>query len=145
MFWKKDKKNKEDNKKPEEFGNIDKEKDDETNSRHVLGLARGLPKASDISKVRNFEFGILKGFYVSEKASTLNSLNQYVFKVFDGTTKNEIKKQVETNFDVRVGGVKIINLPKKKRSVGRHSGFKKGFKKAIVTLKEGYSIDQAKV
>ncbi|OGN02948.1 MAG: 50S ribosomal protein L23 [Candidatus Yanofskybacteria bacterium RIFCSPHIGHO2_01_FULL_42_12] len=86
----------------------------------------------------------MKGFYVSEKASVLNASNQYVFKVFDDTTKNEVKKQVEKSFGVKVKGVKMINLPKKKRSVGRHSGFKAGIKKAVVVLREGYAIDQAK-
>ena len=90
------------------------------------------------------EYGVLKGFYVSEKATSLSSFNQYVFKVFKNTTKNEVKKQVENSFSVKVEGVKIINLPRKSRTVGRHRGFKSGAKKAIVVLKEGYSIDQAK-
>lgn len=97
-----------------------------------------------IPKVLPTEYGVLKGFYVSEKASWLNSFNQYVFKVFGNTTKNEIKKQVEKSFDVKVKDVKIINLPRKRRNVGRHSGFRPGFKKAIVVLKEGYVIEQAK-
>lgn len=145
MFWEKSKKIKEDNKKPEEFGSVDVKKDDEANSRHV-----------DMSKFLNFEPGVLKGFYISEKVSTLNSFNQtktsqrrgpssrYIFKVFNNVTKSEIKKQVEKSFDVKVKNVKTINLPRKARTVGRHSGFKTGLKKAIVVLKEGYVIEQAK-
>ena len=90
------------------------------------------------------EYGILKGFYVSEKATSLSSFSQYVFKVFKNATKNEIRKQVEKSFNVKVKGVKIINLPGKSRTVGRHKGFKKGFKKAIVVLEKGYAIEQAK-
>ena len=87
---------------------------------------------------------VLKAFYVSEKASMLNGMNQYVFKVFGNSNQSEVKKQVEKVFEVKVKDVKILNMPKKRRDLGRHPGFKQGFKKAIVVLKEGYSIDQAK-
>lgn len=130
MFWKKDKK--EEKKKteiPEEFRNIGVVEEKQATAKTAI-----LPK----------EYGVLKSFYVSEKATALGVLNQYVFKVFYNTTKNEIKKQVERSFDVKIKDVKIINLPGKARTVGRHSGFKPGFKKAIVVLEKGYSIDQAK-
>jgi large subunit ribosomal protein L23 len=91
------------------------------------------------------DYGILRGFYVSEKATKLSSLNQYVFKVFKNTTKNEIKKQVEKSFNVKVAEVKIIKLPSKKRMIGQQRGLKSGFKKAVVILKKGYSINQAKI
>ncbi len=87
---------------------------------------------------------ILKSFYVSEKASFLNNMNQYVFKVFDNVNKAEVKTQVEKIFNVKVKDVKVLNMPKKRRDIGRHPGFKSGFKKAIVVLEEGYSIEQAK-
>lgn len=87
---------------------------------------------------------VLKGFYVSEKASFLNSANQYVFKVYDDANKAQIKKQIQKVFDVKVRNVKVINTRRKRRDLGRHPGFKPGYKKAIVRLEEGYSIDQAK-
>lgn len=101
--------------------------------------------ASTGDKTLPIKYGVLKGFYISEKSSMLNSLNQYVFKVFKNTTKNEIRKNVEKSFGVKVKEVKTINLPGKKRNVGRHSGIKPGLKKAVVVLEKGYSIDQAKV
>ena len=116
---------------PKEFGDVGTEKTDELS-------------AGAISTVLPGEYGVLRGFYVSEKASGLVSFNQYVFKVFKDTTKNEIRKQVEKSFSVKVKGIKIVNLPRKSRTVGRHKGFKQGVKKAIVVLKEGYSIEQAK-
>src|SRR3989338_1582115 len=64
-----------------------------------------------------------------------------VLKVFHDATKNEVKKQVENSFGVKVKGVKVINLPGKKRSVGRQAGFKPGFKKAVVVLEKGHSIE----
>lgn len=135
-FWKKDKKEKKEKKDkktgttPAEFKSVDAV---ETKKEETTGT-QALPK----------EFGVLKGFYVSEKATMLIPFNQYVFKVFDNATKNEIKKQVEKSFNVKVGGVRTVNLSRKTRNLGRHTGYKKGFKKAIVALKEGYSIDQAK-
>lgn len=103
----------------------------------------GTEKNQEIASPKNLprEYGILKGFYVSEKATGLSSLNQYVFKVFDNVTKNEVKKQAEKSFGVKVKGVKMTNLPRKRRTVGRHAGFKKGFKKAVVVLEKGYSIE----
>jgi|SRR3989338_623213 len=133
-FWKKDKKEKETKKPsqiPAEFtkvGAVD------AKEQPTVAGSTVLPK----------EYGALKGFYVSEKATSLNSSNQYMFKVFDNATKNEIKKQTEKSFSVKVKGVKIINLPRKSRTVGRHKGFRHGVKKAIVVLEKGYSIEQAK-
>jgi len=131
MFWKKDKKRKEikePSQIPEEFTEIDAEK------KPAAAGSKALPG----------EYGVLKGFYVSEKATGLASFGQYVFNVFDNATKNEIKKQVERGFNVKVRGVKIVNLPRKSRTIGRHKGFKRGFKKAMVALEEGYSIEQEK-
>lgn len=129
QLFKKDK-NKEKNtpQTPKEFQDVGTEKQPPSDSQPVLSTG----------------YGVLKSFYVSEKASLLNSFNQYVFKVFDNTTKNEIRKQIEKSFSVKVKDVKIINLPTKTRKVGRHSGFKPGFKKAVVVLEKGYTIEQAK-
>ena len=87
---------------------------------------------------------ILKNFYVSEKASLLNGFNQYVFKVFRSANKSQIRKQVEKLFKVKVTSVKVLNMPRKSRNLGRHAGFKSEFKKAIVILEKGQTIEQAK-
>ena len=130
MFWKKDKK---------------EEKKTEIGKQEPAPLTQLRPSEKERSQREvNFSTRTLKGFYISEKATALSSFSQYVFKVFDNATKNEIRKQVEKSFSVKVKGVKIINLPEKSRTIGRHKGFKKGFKKAIVVLEKGYSIEQAK-
>ncbi len=82
-------------------------------------------------------------FYISEKAGLLNGFNQYVFKVSGTANKSELSKQVEKMFNVKVKSVKVLNTQKKRRDVGRHHGFKPGFKKAIVVLEKGYAIEQA--
>ena len=89
-------------------------------------------------------YRVLKNFYVSEKASLLNGFNQYVFKVFTDTNKSQIKTQVEKLFNVKVKNVKVLNMPKKRRDLGRHPGFRSEFKKAIVVLEKGQTIEQAK-
>lgn len=93
--------------------------------------------SSDVHKV-------LRGFYVSEKASLASNFNQYVFRVFVDANKSEVKKEVTKLFNVKVKDVKILNMPEKRRDFGRHPGSKSGFKKAIVVLEEGYTIGQAK-
>ncbi len=87
---------------------------------------------------------ILRGFYVSEKASMAGASNQYVFRVFNSANKPEVKKEVSKLFNVKVKDVKILNMPEKRRDFGKHPGSRSGFKKAIVTLEEGYTIGQAK-
>ena len=89
-------------------------------------------------------YRVLKSFYISEKASLLNGFNQYVFKVFRNANKSQIRKQVEKLFNVKVKNVKVLNMPRKRRDLGQHQGFRSEFKKAIVVLEKGQTIEQAK-
>ena len=82
--------------------------------------------------------------YVSEKATRLEGMNQYMFKVTRFANKLEVKKAIQNRYKVTVVSVNMINMPSKKRTVGRHVGTKSGFRKAIVTLAEGDSINFAK-
>lgn len=84
---------------------------------------------------------ILKAPHVTEKATALAKNNQYIFRVNLKTNKTEIKKAVENLYDVDVISVKIINIPRKRRRLGRISGWRKGYKKVIVKLKEGQKIE----
>ena len=78
---------------------------------------------------------------ITEKATILSEQNKTVFKVHKLATKETIKKNVEKLFKVKVVKVNILNLKTKfKLRKGRISK-KKGYKKAIVTLKKGQSID----
>lgn len=85
--------------------------------------------------------GILKSPQITEKASNLEENNQYVFKVFSTSTKSEIKKAVKEYYGVEAIDVKIINVKPKKKRLGRTTGFQKGYKKAIVKLKKGSTIE----
>ena len=93
-------------------------------------------------KVSNgFSYDIVKEPHISEKATYLAQDNKYVFKIYKNSNKLEVKKSIEGIYKVDVLSVNIIKAPKKKRRIGRTEGFKKGFKKALVTIKEGQKIE----
>ena len=78
---------------------------------------------------------------ITEKATILSEQNKTVFKVHEKANKLSIKKNIEKLFKVNVVKVNIIN----KKSIlkftrGRNSRVK-GYKKAVITLKKGQSID----
>ena len=78
---------------------------------------------------------------ITEKATILSEQNKTVFRVHDKANKKNIKKNIEKLFKVNVIKVNIVNLKTKiKLKQGRLSK-KSGYKKAIVTLKKGQSID----
>ena len=78
---------------------------------------------------------------ITEKSMLERSNNVYTFKVVKTASKDEIKKAVEDAFKVQVEKVNTLNTKSKRRRVGKYAGKTKTFKKAIVTLKDGSSID----
>ena len=78
---------------------------------------------------------------ITEKSMTVRENNVYTFKVAKDATKDEIKKAVEDAFKVNVLNVNTLNTKSKRRRVGKYAGTTKTFKKAIVTLKDGSSIE----
>jgi large subunit ribosomal protein L23 len=86
---------------------------------------------------------VLRSFRVSEKASRMLASNQYTFVVAPHSTKTEVRDAVELGYKVKVSGVNIVNLPSKHRAVGRRIGRTPAVRKAIVTLKEGFTIAAA--
>jgi len=98
-------------------------------------------KASKPKKVSEAAAKMLKEPQVTEKATDLVDKNQYVFKVWPRSNKNEIKRAVEELYGVDVLGVKIINVPKKQRRLGRTKGYKSGYKKAVVKIQNGQKIE----
>ena len=80
---------------------------------------------------------------IAEKATSLSEFNKIVFKVHKGANKNSIKKNIEKIFKVNVVKINTINLKGKTKMVRNKKAYKSGYKKAIVTLKKGQSIDLA--
>ena len=93
---------------------------------------------------------IIVGPILTEKGSLLTETqNKYLFKVDKSSNKIQIKRAVEKKFGVNVGKVAIVNVKGKTKSMSvkssgrtiRTQGKRSSWKKAIVTLKEGSSID----
>jgi len=80
---------------------------------------------------------------VTEKSTALSEFNKVVFKVHKGASKNSIKKSIEKIFKVNVIKINTINLKGKTKIIKNKKAYKSGYKKAIVTLKKGQSIDLA--
>ena len=90
------------------------------------------------------ESKILISSHTAEKALMDQKLNHYVFKVSPTANKIMIANEVKKNYNVKVIKVNIVNIPKKARRIGRTKGFRAGYKKAIITLAPGQTIEAAK-
>jgi len=80
---------------------------------------------------------------ITEKATNDIEQNKTVFKVHEGANKKTIKKNIEKLFKVNVVKVNIVNTKTKKKLKQGRLSTKSGYKKAIITLKKGQSIDLA--
>lgn len=92
-------------------------------------------------KISGNSWRILKGPHITEKGTDLNKENKYVFRVYSESNKKEIKKIISALYNVDVLSVRIINIPPKSRRLGRTSGWRQGYKKAIITIKKGQKIE----
>ncbi|MEA4115194.1 50S ribosomal protein L23 [Mycoplasma sp. 744] len=84
---------------------------------------------------------VIKKPILTEKTNNLQSQNTYTFEVDYSANKYQIKNAVEHIFQVKVSSVNTIKIDKKYKRVGRFEGYLNRYKKAIVTLKEGYVIN----
>ena len=80
---------------------------------------------------------------VTEKSTSLSEFNKVVFKVQKNVSKKLIKKNIEKIFKVNVIKVNTINYKGKSKIVKGRKTKKSSYKKAIITLKKGQSIDLA--
>ena len=78
---------------------------------------------------------------VTEKSTNLSELNKIIFKVPDGANKKNLKKNIEKIFKVNVTKINIINKQNRTKITRGKKVKVSGFKKAIITLKKGQSID----
>jgi large subunit ribosomal protein L23 len=78
---------------------------------------------------------------VSEKSYEQITQNRYTFKVHPDAHKTQIRQAVEELFDVKVVGVNIVKVQPKPKRRGVTRGMRPGWKKAIVELKAGDSIE----
>lgn len=97
--------------------------------------------ASPKKELRQFNSKAVRKPWVTEKSAGLGSLNKYVFVVTQSASSEEIKRAVEGIYNVTVTAVNIINVGGKQRRLGRSLGRKSGYRKAVVTIKEGQTIE----
>ncbi|MBI3631329.1 MAG: 50S ribosomal protein L23 [Candidatus Staskawiczbacteria bacterium] len=100
-----------------------------------------LQKSDKSMKNSDFSYNIVKEPHISEKGTMLSDSNRYVFKVYENANKIEIKKAIEGIYKVNVLAVNTVKTPKKKRRLGKVQGFKAGYTKAIVKIKDGQRIE----
>jgi len=87
-------------------------------------------------------YDIVKRYVITEKSTIAKDEgNKYIFEVDRRANKIEIKQAVEKLFKVKVVDVRVMNMVGKKKRMGRILGKKRDWKKAIVTLASGNSIE----
>jgi large subunit ribosomal protein L23 len=91
--------------------------------------------------LKKSKFDILVSPLTTEKSVNLNGLSKYVFRVAASATKKMVKKVVEELFNTKVIAVNILNTKDKIKYFKGRKGKRSGFKKAIVTLEAGKTID----
>jgi len=91
--------------------------------------------------LNEMKLGIIKYPIITDKDTRLLSNNQYSFVVSAKSDKPTIKSTIEYLFNVKVVKVNTVHLPKKKKRIGQYTGWKPHYKKAIVTLSKGDTIN----
>lgn len=118
------------------FGKKNQVKENEKEQTQEPKKGVGLPQGKD-----PFVYKTIERPMVTERAVNLSHGGRYVFKVFPRANKVEVARAVEKLYGVKVREVKIINVISKKRQLGRFEGQRPGFKKAIVSLAKGQTIE----
>lgn len=94
-----------------------------------------------IAKPGRIITGVIRAPHLTEKSSGLAKENKHVFLVNPKSNKFEIARAIKARYNVGIETVRIINTYGKERRRGKQIGWKPGFKKAVVKIKEGQTID----
>ncbi len=86
-------------------------------------------------------YDVIRRPIITEKSTIIAEAGKYVFEVAAYANKESTKKAVEKLFSVKVNKVNVMNVNGKSKKFKGVKGFRSGYKKAIVTLEEGNSID----
>jgi len=117
---------------------VGKEKEEKEKVESVIAPEREIRPIKDEKRIKP---GLVRRTHITEKSSADNGAGKYTFVVSPRANKTELKKDIEARYGVNVVRVNIVITPGKERKRGKQIGWKQGFKKAIVTLKEGQSIE----
>ncbi len=85
-------------------------------------------------------YAVLRQPILTEKSTELSEIHKYVFEVNPRANKLQIREAVEIAFNVVVRKVNVMTVHGKMRRFGRNVGRERNWKKAVVTLAEGYEI-----
>ena len=99
------------------------------------------PKIRIKMNPKNMNIEIIKYPIITDKATRLLENNQYSFIVDRYSNKPEIKDAIEFLFSVKIKKINTCRLPRKKKRVGKSIGWRPQYKKAIITLAQGNSIN----
>ena len=96
-----------------------------------------------MNKIMNLRklIDLVKYPIITDKATKLLELNQYTFAIDSKSNKTEVKNAIEYLFNVKVVSINTSNPPTKHRRVGKFIGNKPHYKKTIITLAPGNSIN----
>ncbi len=91
--------------------------------------------------MKNNIYNIIKNPIVTEKTTKISENNQFVFKVDIDSSKQSIKLAIEKIFKVKVDRINTIKIKGKQKIFKGTKGKRSDYKKAIISLKEGQTID----
>jgi len=97
--------------------------------------------ASASPKISGAQGSVLLYAHVTEKASNSARDDRYIFRIAKSANKKQITRAVEGLYGVDVTGVNVINVPSKRRRRGRGFATEPGYRKAVVRVKKGQSIE----
>ena len=86
------------------------------------------------------KYDIIFAPVITEKSEKMKEQGKYAFKVDAKATKPQIKKAIESIFNVKVEKINTLNSHPKKKRVGKYTGMNNKYKKAIVKLAKGNTI-----
>lgn len=104
-------------------------------------MAKAKKEAKGAPVMKEVFYNVLSRPVITEKATMLSEQNKIVFRVAADATKTQVKQAVEALFKVNVVRVNTINVEGKIKGFRGKLGKREDFKKAIVTLEKGQSID----
>lgn len=107
----------------------------------AAGAAKSAKKGGVLADARLYD--VIVRPLVTEKTTAAAEQNKVVFKISPTATKNDVKSAVESIFKVTVLKVNTINVEGKAKRFGGRAGQRSDFRKAIVTLAAGSTIDFA--
>lgn len=119
------------------------EKEEAKGKPREVVLSEEGKKGEDLNKapiVPSQRFALIAP-HVTERARMEAEKGHYTFRIHPNANKQQVRESVERFYNVHVTGVQIVKVHEKPRRRGLTEGVKKGYKKAVVALREGEAID----